>query len=1186
MFILFAACPARELATTILEEGLLKSYENNAELFITFIIMSLFFMIIGFYLTLKFKVHFNLPLWIVGLLIGGFYQNLSIFGGSFDYMRGVVLRTIILVYVPAIGFSSAFFGNNYVLYTRKWQIFLLMMFGVSFSTVLIGFGVRFLTPMGQDITIIEAMIIGTIMCCVEPGAFMGRLHALGIPKRMFWLIQGESGVTPGFSIILMVLSLNIHESDQFDFSKILRNFLFNISGLTASALTFAVLVSPFLIGSRRFMVSMLITMFASVSLVIYCFGDFLNLKFSSLVATFVFGQTLGYLSKEHMDQKIISNMEVIWDFIKTFADATIILIAGAYIGGLYWTDVGQEYISNYIWQTPLVFLIVLASRGIKLCILAPFLNLIGEKIKLKDILLLTLVGINGTISVTLAMDIGMRRVSTASPHFLSIFLGSTCLTIFLQVVFISVVNYVGMVNYPQFKLDIAKFEIQQKTLEKLSSIKNELKLIELNKDSINSKLMGLSSIIEIREDILRVVRSIYRIRNNFDLTKLDTSKQRGSENVYKIQKRNTEDQIILLKNMTDLHGIQGVVTKDGISNFCKKLEGKPEKGHPALLDYIGDLNNVANKSNEAKICLETKNRNDPKEMMTFKEKELEEKFDNLMIDNFIEINGINGRRSHAQTKDSIDWLKKHDIKNVKSSIIYPARNLENNDNPVITDILKNIQTNSDMRVLKEDAQKKNADSHFTSKSAKYSDFYIENYVKKYEDDFRVDIQYKTYSFLKKELKASYQAACCHLRTFNYGIILFDLCLDYFGETRSIVRLHSEIYKTTLRNLLQKMNNFPILKSFTENKVFTNMFFEYEILDETRKILEKLIKNIDSVFQIFSDSQRILIYKDLCTEKNEISEYLEKYLLYKNLQVFSAAREIFNTYTYPMHNWYSELFSHGDISERTYLKMTDKLESNQKKILKYFSDFVNQRQNYSPVQSPRRSSVVSKFLYDFPFLTEVRPETLSKIVDTSAKMSVARKQKIVIFENCPQKIYLLKKGRFFINNNSDSSTTIIDSFGEQLMIEPFFLRNLFMSFTIDSLDECVFISLEIDIFWSLVDESDEFLQNFLVKVVDFLAKYSSFLNIRGFLWDIFEKVLNAKETKYLSDFFSKFKFNRVFKEDSRAVIPYNYEIELSLSEEASSIVSADEKVYHQAEFRQQLGIHIYDKHVYLCIELKI
>jgi NhaP-type Na+/H+ or K+/H+ antiporter len=349
---------------------------SHTEYFCLFFLFSILCIVCAYYLTIKTGVHFNLPIWAAGILIGAFYTDLSFVGSALNYISNANLTTVILLYSPTIGFTSNFLSNNYLFYNKRYQLTALTIFGVGISAVLVGIGIKYLTPMGGNLSIIESLLLVSIFCCVEPGAFMGRLNVLGIPKRIYSLIYGESALTPGFSIAFFLLFMEIQASGGYDFVQTFANFTRYVLGALSAGLVIGYATSLLLIRFKRSLIIISLLIFTSIFLVLLSSSKIIGFRISSFIGVGILGQTTGYMLKKHLQPEIIRNIQSILDLVKLLADATLVLIAGTLVGSLYLKDIGRFFFENFVWQSLLVFLIVLLSRVVKLILMKPFLNIL------------------------------------------------------------------------------------------------------------------------------------------------------------------------------------------------------------------------------------------------------------------------------------------------------------------------------------------------------------------------------------------------------------------------------------------------------------------------------------------------------------------------------------------------------------------------------------------------------------------------------------------------------------------------------------------------------------------------------------------------------------------------------------------------------------------------------------------
>jgi len=121
-----------------------------------------------------------------------------------SFMRGIEFNDVLMnAMLSFLLFAGALHINLDVLLTRRWAVLSMALFGVVISTLIIGFGFRFLTiALGLDVPLVWCLVFGALISPTDPVAVLGILKSARVPPELEAKIGGESLFNDGVGHLL------------------------------------------------------------------------------------------------------------------------------------------------------------------------------------------------------------------------------------------------------------------------------------------------------------------------------------------------------------------------------------------------------------------------------------------------------------------------------------------------------------------------------------------------------------------------------------------------------------------------------------------------------------------------------------------------------------------------------------------------------------------------------------------------------------------------------------------------------------------------------------------------------------------------------------------------------------------------------------------------------------------------
>ena len=181
---------------------------SKANDFVWFMSVSIMFSLI--IKTVIFKLKIPIPYTTI-LLVFGF-----VIGVLDDYLEGAYSRTVaglaninphtlLLVFIPALVFESAFNADFHVVTRQLRSTLLLSGPGVVINAFLTALLVMYCLPYHWSFD--KSLLFGSIVSATDPVAVVAILSELGASKKLGLLIEGESLLNDGSAFVLYVICL-------------------------------------------------------------------------------------------------------------------------------------------------------------------------------------------------------------------------------------------------------------------------------------------------------------------------------------------------------------------------------------------------------------------------------------------------------------------------------------------------------------------------------------------------------------------------------------------------------------------------------------------------------------------------------------------------------------------------------------------------------------------------------------------------------------------------------------------------------------------------------------------------------------------------------------------------------------------------------------------------------------------
>src|SRR5499427_6203429 len=166
----------------------------------------------------RFSIPYAVLLALVGIAIGGVanfpypYTPVGAIGDVVSWLHnfGLSAESLLYVFLPALLFEAALNVDVRQLSDEVAPVLLLAVIGVIVCTLVVGFALWPIAPVG----ILACIVLGAIIATTDPVAVVAIFHDIGAPRRLSTLVQGESLFNDAAAIAIYSLAVAMLAGDR------------------------------------------------------------------------------------------------------------------------------------------------------------------------------------------------------------------------------------------------------------------------------------------------------------------------------------------------------------------------------------------------------------------------------------------------------------------------------------------------------------------------------------------------------------------------------------------------------------------------------------------------------------------------------------------------------------------------------------------------------------------------------------------------------------------------------------------------------------------------------------------------------------------------------------------------------------------------------------------------------------
>lgn len=258
----------------------------------------------------RLSVPYTVALVIVGLFIS-LQQPLDI---------RLTPELILALFVPPLVFEAAFHLSFNELRRNLPTLLLLVIPGVIITMLIVGG----MLALGNVLTLPLALVFGTLIAATDPTSVVVLFRALGVPKRLSVLVEGESLLNDGTAIVMFNIVVAAALEGQFHIVTAITDFIRVAIGGTVIGLILGWLVARLIARVDDYLIETTLT-------TVLAFGSYLvaeRLHFSGVLAVVAAGLINGNLGPQGMSPTTRIVIFNFWENVAFLANSLIFLLIG------------------------------------------------------------------------------------------------------------------------------------------------------------------------------------------------------------------------------------------------------------------------------------------------------------------------------------------------------------------------------------------------------------------------------------------------------------------------------------------------------------------------------------------------------------------------------------------------------------------------------------------------------------------------------------------------------------------------------------------------------------------------------------------------------------------------------------------------------------------------------------------
>lgn len=336
----------------------------------------------------RFRVPYTVALVVTGLVLGTAHALEP---------PHLTKELLYAVFLPGLLFEAAFALEFKKFWANKLAVSVLAVPGLLLAVGVTAFlllpvinGLHFV----DDFPLLEALVFASVIAATDPIAVVGLFKALGAPKRLAVLVEGESLLNDGTAVVVFTIVVGAATGSAFSVSVAVIDFVRVVGMGLLIGLSVGYAVSLVIQKVDDPMIEITLTTIAA-------YGSFVaaeHFHFSGVIATVAAGMLCGnYAVRTGMTASTRIAVATFWEYLAFALNSMVFLLIGF--------EVKVESLVA-AWKPILLgFLVVTVARGLVVVLAHVLLRRTREAFPLTWAAVLTWGGLRGGLSMVLVLGL-------------------------------------------------------------------------------------------------------------------------------------------------------------------------------------------------------------------------------------------------------------------------------------------------------------------------------------------------------------------------------------------------------------------------------------------------------------------------------------------------------------------------------------------------------------------------------------------------------------------------------------------------------------------------------------------------------------------------------------------------------------------------------------------------------------
>ena len=149
---------------------------------------------------------------MTGIILGGYTDQLGVFGQGLEIILGIDPHGILLIFIPILVFEAAYNTDLYFFKKEFYQVLLLAGPGVGINAIMLSVVFNVFLGYGAEFSMFGALTFSSIVCATDTVAVLSLLKELGAPKYFSCLFEGENLLNDATAMVFYMIFSNLFKA--------------------------------------------------------------------------------------------------------------------------------------------------------------------------------------------------------------------------------------------------------------------------------------------------------------------------------------------------------------------------------------------------------------------------------------------------------------------------------------------------------------------------------------------------------------------------------------------------------------------------------------------------------------------------------------------------------------------------------------------------------------------------------------------------------------------------------------------------------------------------------------------------------------------------------------------------------------------------------------------------------------